>query len=91
MLLAGFWPFFLVPLSDSPSAEVTRRSWRLLSGFPFIFHAKYTDAALGHGFGVPVVCNDGVARRFGVWTFPRAVCLHLEIWYFLQSTGFFGR
>ena len=46
MLLAGFWPFFLEPLSDSPSAEVTRRSWRLLSGFHFIFHAKWTRMQL---------------------------------------------
>ena len=39
-----------------------------------------TDAGLGHGFGVPVMCNDGVVRRFGVVdVFSRSS--HLEIWY----------
>ena len=39
-----------------------------------------TDAALGHGFGVPVVCNDGVARRLGVVDVSSRSS-HLEIWY----------
>ena len=39
-----------------------------------------TDAALGHGFGVPVVRNDGVARRLGVVDVSSRSS-HLEIWY----------
>ena len=46
----------------------------------FFDRGRCTRAALGHGFGVPVVCNDGVARRFGVVDVSSRSS-HLEIWY----------
>ena len=81
--------FFLEPLSDSPPlrfASVLEALVRIPLHFP---REVDTDAALGHGFGVPVVFNDGVARRVGVVDVSSR-SLHLEIWYFLQSIGFFG-
>ena len=39
-----------------------------------------TDAALGHGFGVPVVVQRRVARRFGVVDISSRSS-YLEIWY----------
>ena len=81
---------FSSPFSDSPPlgfASVLEALVRIPLHFP---REVDTDAALGHGFGVPVVCNDGVARRLGVVDVSSR-SLHLEILFFLQSTGFFGR
>ena len=75
------WILFLEPLSDSPSAEVTRQSWRLLNEFHIIFDAKWTRMQLlDMVLACPSWCNDGVVRRFGVVDVSSRSS-HLEIWY----------
>ena len=74
VLLAGFLDIFLEPLSDSPSAEVTRRSWRLLNEFHIIFYAKWTRMQLlDMVLACPSCATTELLAVLVSWTFPRAV------------------
>ena len=87
---AASWTSFLEPLSDSPSAEVTRQYWRLLNEFHIIFYAKWTRMQLLHMvLACPSWCDDGVARRFGVVDVSSRSS-YLEIWYIFVYDLVFG-
>ena len=69
-----FWTLLLEPLSDSPSAEVTCRSGRLLDEFHIIFYAKWTRMPLlDMVLACPSCATTELLAVLVSWTFPRAV------------------